>query len=80
MRATTCARIWQRKWLVALIVVIAAGGTYAIAAHRQAPRQPRIYSASAQVYIEVADPTTLVGANAAASPPMGSRWRTSRRL
>lgn len=65
--------IWQRKWLVALIVVIAAAGTYAIAAHRQASPQPRLYSANAQVYIEVADPTNLVGANAAASPPSGEQ-------
>jgi Mrp family chromosome partitioning ATPase/capsular polysaccharide biosynthesis protein len=58
--------IWRRKWLIAAIVVIAAGGAYGIAKLQHTPATPiqvtHSYSTSSQIYIETIDPTSLVGA------------------
>jgi len=53
--------LWRWKWVVVLIVAIAAGGTYFLSS-----RQPKRYVASTSVYIKVADPAAAVGL---AQPP-----------
>jgi capsular polysaccharide biosynthesis protein len=70
------APVWQRKWLILLLVVLAAGGAYALATRqRSADLKHRVYEASTQVYIEVASPTELIGSGpgAAATPPDGQQ-------
>jgi Mrp family chromosome partitioning ATPase len=55
--------------MIALIVVLAAGGTYALASlHRGASPPPR-YVSKTEVYVEVADPAALVGTTAVPQPP-----------
>lgn len=47
--------IWRWKWVIALIVAVAAAGTYFLSS-----RQPKHYVASSSVYIKVADPAAAV--------------------
>jgi len=55
--------VWRWKWVIGLIVVIAAAGTYFISS-----RRAKQYVASTQVYVAVADPTALAGAAALLEP------------
>ena len=69
--------IWQRKWLIVAVTLIAIAGSYLIAKH-QAAATPRTkeYVTSTEVYIEVADPVELInptGINGAPNPPDGQQ-------
>ena len=64
------APVWQRRWLILILVVLAAGGAYFLAARqRSADLKHRVYQASTQVYIDVANPTQLIGSSAVSAPP-----------
>src|SRR5271154_1235214 len=56
--------VWRRKWVVALIVVIAGAGTYALVS-----RMPKRYSASTRLFIEVADPASAVNSTQPPAAP-----------
>jgi succinoglycan biosynthesis transport protein ExoP len=47
--------VWHRKWLVLLILVVAAAGTYAISS-----RQAKSYVTSSEIFVSVSDPTAAV--------------------
>ncbi len=64
--------IWRRKWLIVAITVLAAGGAYAITKLHHSSSGPPRYSSTTQVYIETADPTSVVGPNAGAPQPPDS--------
>jgi Mrp family chromosome partitioning ATPase len=65
--------VWRRKWLILAIVVIAAGGTYFLASRQGSGAQTKQYATSTDVYIEVADPVSLIGASATPTPPDGQQ-------
>lgn len=66
--------IWQRKWLILAIVVLATAGTYLLASRqRTADERNKQFAASTEVYIQVANPADLVNANGAAVPPDGQQ-------
>lgn len=56
--------IWRRKWIVLLVTVLAAGGTYYFSSS-----QSKTYVASTRVYIQVADPTAAIGSGQPSGPP-----------
>ena len=62
--------IWRRKWLIALLVIVAAGGAYGIARSHRTHAAPQ-YVASTRVYFDVADPVDLVGNQGTPAPPSG---------
>jgi Mrp family chromosome partitioning ATPase len=43
--------VWRRKWLVLVIVIAAAGGTYFLSS-----RQPKVYTTSTQMFVSDANP------------------------
>ena len=65
--------IWQRKWLILAITVIAIAGSYAVASRHTSVPTAKTYAASTEVYIEVADPVELIGASGAPNPPDGQQ-------
>lgn len=65
--------IWQRKWLILAITLIAIGGSYVIASRHTSGPTTRQYAASTEVYIEVADPVELIGSSGAPNPPDGQQ-------
>ena len=56
--------LWRRKWVILLVVLIAAGAAYALASTR-----PRTYEASTHIYIENADPTSVLTPGTPSGPP-----------
>ena len=56
--------IWRGKWIILVVVVLAAAGTYAIAA-----RQRKEYVATTAVYVTVPDPAAVVGTSIVPTPP-----------
>ncbi|MGD0196617.1 MAG: P-loop NTPase [Solirubrobacteraceae bacterium] len=61
--------IWQRKWLVLAIIVIAAGGAAAIGKLHRATPGPNQYTVTSEIYFDVADPTSMVGISVPAAQP-----------
>jgi Mrp family chromosome partitioning ATPase/capsular polysaccharide biosynthesis protein len=55
--------IWRWKWLVLLIAVLAAGGTYALTS-----REPKTYQTSTLVYVQNADPASSLGGQSSGPP------------
>jgi len=56
--------IWRRKWILLAIVLVAAAATYVISS-RQSPE----YTATAQLYVQEADPTVNLNSSAPVNPP-----------
>jgi Mrp family chromosome partitioning ATPase len=52
------------KWVILLIAILAAGGTYALTSHEK-----KTYEAATLVYVENADPAASIGSGTAATPP-----------
>jgi len=66
--------VWQRKWLILAIVIIAGGGAFAFGKFHHSAPAARRYVSHSQVYIETADPASAVGPDSGSStidPPDG---------
>jgi non-specific protein-tyrosine kinase len=71
--------IWNRKWLILLVVLLGAGGAYALGKHNAAKRVKVSYYSQSQVNIEVYDPTSLVG-NSQINPNYGTSQPDSEQM
>ena len=57
----------RRKWIILAIVILAAAGTYFLSS-----RQPKQYSASTKLYVEVADPTLNITSATVSGNPVNA--------
>ena len=56
--------VWRRRWLILAITLVAGVATYAVASH-----EPKLYSASTQLYVLDATPTLDLLSPGSAGPP-----------
>ena len=56
--------IWRWKWMVLMIAILAAAGTYVLTS-----REQKTYVTSTLVFVRDADPAVDVGAGVPSSPP-----------